>query len=167
MPVPRFRCEPCAYEVSALRGTTKDLTLNPDVPCVLGSDLQRSQISPSAAMQAPVAAPGAARLPAAACVPAHSARLRSEGICSTSQPNSRHQRLATKAEPPSFRGSGEIAGVQALEGVRVQLDDAQQPVVEYLVHWKVCGGSMAPKVTHTQLTAARFCAGQDSSHLVG
>lgn len=68
------------------------------------------------------------------------ARLRSEGICSTSQPCSVQVRAAAKADTttvPTFRGFGEIVAVESLDGVRVQMGDNQLPVVEYLVRWKV------------------------------
>ena len=70
------------------------------------------------------------------------ARLRSEGICSTSQPCALQLRAAASAEAaavPRLRGLGEIVAVESLDGVRVQLGDTQQPIVEYLVNWKVSG----------------------------
>ena len=87
--------------------------------------------------------------------------LRCEGTCSTSQPacqpplrparsGRRQRRLQAQAEAAAteYRGLGEIVAVQAVEGVRVRLDDAQQPVVEYLVHWKVSCMPCATRPVH-------------------
>ena len=62
--------------------------------------------------------------PFGASQPAHVSRAQAAG-----QPEA-------AAAPP--RGFGEVVAVESLEGVRVQMGDSQQPIVEYLVGWKVC-----------------------------
>lgn len=47
-----------------------------------------------------------------------------------------HAKAAEKSS--ALVGVGEIADVEDIEGIRVMFGEANRPMIEYLVKWKVC-----------------------------
>jgi hypothetical protein len=52
--------------------------------------------------------------------------------------SSKHrQPSALRAQEAEVLSTGEVADVEAIEGIRVLLDEQKKPMVEYLIKWKV------------------------------
>ena len=89
---------------------------------------------------------------------------------------------AVRAQEAEVLSTGEVADVEAIEGIRVLLDEQKKPMVEYLIKWKVIvplfqSHTLSRPCQHCPWDAHALCrladmhvccpAGRIPAHLVG